>query len=1039
MQRWMLAWALPGAFGLAGCEDNGDAIGVVGTLRGPELVDYGDIPLGFQSTRVVELVNLGTGPITLVSSEIVAQDPGHRIELLTSVEDELLQPTVPLEVRVELRTVEADDEPRESTIRFTARVGADASRELEVRLRARGVDRGLFARPNPVDFGNVRIGSTVTRTVEVINLLSQPVDVFSAFSGTNAQLDDGDAFYAVTTPVDPRRNGSLLREGELLQPGERTLVEIEYRPQAVSVDEVNRGAWTLRSCEDSLCETTIELRGRGVRNLLACEPESVDFGTVQPARVAEAFVRCSNAANVDLDVEGWELADFSAIEFGVEDPVDFPRRLRPGDSFEIAVSFTGATQELGLLSQGSIDIFARTASDRAASNTEVPLRGTSGGPQIQVARAVDFGAVIAGRQGNASLAIANTGFADLVFERFEIVGADADAFSVVGDAPQRITQQDERVVPLRFTSDAAGGYEAVLVIETNDPLTPVVEVALGGVARDYGDCAYVLTPELVAFGIIPAQGQAERQVVFDNVGTETCIVRELRIENDTDEVFRLAEGPPSVEVAPGGRYIASVVFQPRAEEESRAELAMQVSRQQDRVDLEGSGGLGDLLATPTLVDFGNIRLGCEARSQTVNITNVGSTRAGISQFELRSAEAEGVFSLRRLPGGLPPNPGSTRPIDAGQTLTFVVDFVPERAGPAVADLLIRLSGRPETYAIPIRGEASDEPTRVDRYAQSDINRVDVLWVLDNSNSMNFVLGLVEQAAETIFDVLDDADIDYQAALVTTDTVGPPEAPCSPFESVPSDGWLRGSCGFFSDGDDIVQRADWKIIDELTRPSPVRAFKGLLDVPRGGSAIESGLDAARLALTPPRITGWNRDFLRADADLAVIIISNEDDQGIRSVPFYTQLVSALKGFGGRRATINAIVPPVVCIPGSEQQGRCIPIGSQRYAEAALRTGGIVENIGVDQDADPEEQAAQFADKLFNVVFSSTSLRALFPLTEVPAPGTLEVRIDGGPVDPVAPAGGVNWTYEPIGNRVRFTDRGRPPPGSEVEIEYQTFCF
>lgn len=1028
------------AFASAACDDEGTASAVQGAARAPAFVDFGDLPLGFQEVRTVDVGNGGNGPVTILEAEIAFEDESHDLRIVGDIAGSSVPPAGTLSVEVALLTLDVNQEPRESTLRIRVREGIDREQTLEVRIRARGVDRGLFARPNPVDFGRVRIGSSVRKEVEVINLLSQPVDVFSAFASSRAQLDDGEAFFSVVTPVDPRREGSLLAEGELLRPGERTTVEIEYRPVVTSVDELNTGSWTVRSCSDALCETTIELRGRGARNVLSCAPAEVNFGTVQPLLVRQSFIRCENVANVDLAVSGWELAEFSASEFAVEPPVDFPRTVAPGESFEIAVSFTGADFDLGTLSEGAVDIAARTQPDQAEANAEIPLRGTSGGPQILVDRTLDFGAVLVERQGRVSLDIANTGFADLEFERFEIVGADAAAFAVVGGGPQTISQEQSRRVELMFEPDAARPHSATLVIETNDPLDPVVQVALLGEGVDLGPCAYRFGPSEISFGLIPAQGQANRTLVFDNIGTEPCLLREARIESDPDDVFQVFDAPrPSTLVPPGERALLSLRFAPRTEDESTGLFSLQVSRQVERVTLRGVGGLGNLFSSPTAVDFGNIKLGCEARSQVVSITNVGSVTAEIERFELASFEEDGVFSLTRLPGGLPPSPGQTRPINAGQTLDFVVRFSPQTEGLKFATLEIELSGAGEPLLIPIRGEASARTFRVDRFDQTDTNRVDLLWVLDNSNSMNFALDLVEQGSEAIFEVLDDSDIDYQTALVTTDVVGTSEAPCTFLRSEPGDGWLRGSCGFFSDGDEIVQRPDWKIITERTRPSPRRAFTGLLDVPRGGPVVESGLEAMRLALTPPRITGWNLGFLRPDADLAVIVISNEDDQGPRSVVFYTQLLTALKGFAGRRATINSIVPPVVCFGGTEVSGRCVPIGPNRYIEAALRTGGIVENIGVDPEATPEEQATEFADKLFNVVFSSTSLRALFPLSEVPAPGTLEVRIDGGVVDPVSPAGGLNWAYEPSGNRIRFTERGRPAPGASLEVQYQTFCF
>ncbi len=1055
MRRWMIL----GLLSAAACSDEGTVGAARGQLLAPELVDYGDLPLGFPDERIIPLTNGGSGPLTITAVELLSRADGHDIQIL----QDLVDTTIPAgglsqQLRPRLQTLEVLAEPAESVLRLTYRAAAADAQMLDIRLRARGIDRGLFVRPNPVDFGRVLLGSARTERVELINLLTDPIDVRTAHVGARASLEEGGALFDVLGSVDSE-TGSLFPQR--LAPGESKTVEIAYRPQPLSGGSLDQGLWRLEAfaCSEVGCDTKVEeaeldLRGRGVRDGLVCEPSEADFGALPPGTSDTIFLRCRNASNAELDVLDWELASFSDDSFSVTEPIDFPRRLASSESFEIAVRFEAGNIEVGELKLGLLEIFAKRPEDRRPTLTvEIDLRGVNGGPQIVVTPpALDVGEVQIGETGRAFINIANAGIGDLELQPFEIVGPDAEAFRLAADQLTIISRGSSWSFPLAFEPTAgpddpsgARPYVASLRIQSNDARNPVVEVPLRGAAVELGVCSYSVLPPALQFGSIPVQATSARTFVFANVGNEPCVVREFAIENDSLSAFDIEAGPSiSVRVEPGDRLPVDVAFFPRNTVEYTADAAFLVSNrrsEQVRVPLNGFGGLFQLLAVPSQLDFGSVALGCAGRTQTISLTNVGLQPEAITSFEMVTAEPTGVFALRRLPSGLPPEPGEARPINPSQTLQFDVVFTPERVGRADAEINVTLRNRQGGLTIPIRGVGQEGSTRVDRFAQNSVSKVDLLWVLDNSFSMNDRLRWMRESALQTFNALDDANIDYQTAVVTTDMAGAVTDPCLPTDAQPPAAWQKGSCGFFSDGSDDRADPSWRVVNRLTQPSPAEAFAELLNVPTGGDAFrETGLEAMVRALTPPRVTGWNQGFLRFDADLAIIIVADEDDQGEQPVPFYASLVESLKAFGGRRSTINVIGLPDSCVPfSSEVGGQCRPTGSLRYNEAARLTGGITESIGVDPDADDEARSIEFGQKIFDAVFNVTTLRAIFPLSEIPAPGTLEVFVDFAPLAAQAPSGAVNWRYDRIANRINFTERGRPRPGAEIEIRYQTFCF
>jgi len=118
-------------------------------------------------------------------------------------------------------------------------------------------------------------------------------------------------------------------------------------------------------------------------------------------------------------------------------------------------------------------------------------------PRIQVApTAVDFGRVTVGQTGSAILRISNTGNYDLTIDSFEMT--DAQNFGHTG-VHTLIAPGAQVEIAVRFTPVQAGVKTATLAINSDDPVSPRLEVALRGEGVSAGDT----TPPSVA-GTDPA-------------------------------------------------------------------------------------------------------------------------------------------------------------------------------------------------------------------------------------------------------------------------------------------------------------------------------------------------------------------------------------------------------------------------------------------------------------------------------------------------------------------------------------------------------
>lgn len=290
------------------------------------------------------------------------------------------------------------------------------------------------------------------------------------------------------------------------------------------------------------------------------------------------------------------------------------------------------------------------------------------------------------------------------------------------------------------------------------------------------------------------------------------------------------------------------------------------------------------------------------------------------------------------------------------------------------------------------------PHQVEAYTQ-DGARVDVLWIVDNSGSLNTERMRLAAQFDRFLSVLVAGGIDYHVGVTSTD-LNP---------NTGDQGRLRGP-------------SRW--IDRTTA-DPRIAFRRAVDFPFSEVSLEEGLAAMVAALSPPLSIGANAGFLRDDAALAVIVVSDEDDGSLAPLGFYRRFLEGLKG-PGREANVSfsAVVGPRPdgCTPPGEEAifGADADAG-ERYLDLAQQTGGLVESIC---NADLAPFVEQLARRL-------TSLRRVFPLSAPPLVASIRVRVDGRAV-PQSDTNG--WRWLAAERAVAFSGSFVPPPGASVEIDY-----
>ncbi|HAA54432.1 MAG TPA: hypothetical protein DCE42_06730 [Myxococcales bacterium] len=134
-------------------------------------------------------------------------------------------------------------------------------------------------------------------------------------------------------------------------------------------------------------------------------------------------------------------------------------------------------------------------------------------------------------------------------------------------------------------------------------------------------------------------------------------------------------------------------------------------------------------------------------------------------------------------------------------------------------------------------------------------KVDILFVIDNSDSMKEEQDKLKKNFTHFINKLVDKITDYQIGIITTD-----------MDSALGQGRLQAAEGVPK----IIRGLD------MTRQQVIDAFVKNSTIGTGGSSYEQGLAAMKAALSPALLNTSNKGFLRDGAMLVVLFVSDEED-------------------------------------------------------------------------------------------------------------------------------------------------------------------
>lgn len=263
---------------------------------------------------------------------------------------------------------------------------------------------------------------------------------------------------------------------------------------------------------------------------------------------------------------------------------------------------------------------------------------------------------------------------------------------------------------------------------------------------------------------------------------------------------------------------------------------------------------------------------------------------------------------------------------------------------------------------------------------SQPGKVDILWVIDNSGSMADNQDSLARNFDVFIRDFIQKSIDFKMAVTTTDAT-----------------YLfngREICG-----EDKLSLA--KAQQDQTQF--ISDFQTCVKVGDKGSSVEKGLNGMY-----EYFNRYSSTFLRPDAYLVVIVLSDENDQSNLSVQAYADALKSYKAQAGL-LKYYGLVTTVLPVQRTVES-----IGS-RYMQMRDILGGTIADI----TSDFYQTLTDFGGSILNLMNS-------FAISGIPL-SAITVKVNGILVSS-------GWTYDSQTRSVQFDSGHIPPEGAEIVVEY-----
>ncbi|RME28461.1 MAG: choice-of-anchor D domain-containing protein [Deltaproteobacteria bacterium] len=874
------------------------------------------------------------------------------------------------------------------------------------------------------DFGEADVGQQVRRRVWVHNLSDedQQIGTFRFGPGDYNQFE-----------LDTMGN----QLPGVLPVGQTAEVEIIYRPMVGG----EHNTTLMVVSENTGKEIDLGLTGRALAPRVCPDPMAVDFGNVAAGETKTESFKITNCGLRELTIFDLQMNPSSSPDFSLVNTPALPLVLQPAESVDVQVQYAPPSDGSDA---GGVDIY----SDDPISNPSNHFTGTVSLQGRSVVRACDiqatpyavnFGGVVVGGTQTVDVIVSNQGTDTCTLTSVEITRNTAqNEFAIVEAPPANSTfaPSDTLLVKVSYSPADLGQDTGILSLFGTDKDTNEIKVDLNGMGTEASVCDLQVTPTSQNYGLVKVNNTKSATVVLTNRGQAACSITSLQLKQSlmAPGDIQITSAPPVPFTldrmgTPNSSAQIEVTFAPTHPGSHKSYLWIntndpdlqlggwdcmingggQINPGQACVPLSGSADEGTIAAVPSDLDFGVVTVGCASPELRVTIYNLGGIPINISRIYIDPSSSPFSFTSA---------PMTPYQLNGGASVELRLRYVPVSAAADRATLYIESdASNTQLLAIPLFGRGTTTDQQTDVFHQPNRVMSDVLFVVDNSGSMSEEQNALATNFSSFINYALSLDVDFQIGVITTEVNDPETNQGNPPRNI-------------YPGVLVQAPGRPKIITNSTPDVP----GSFADNVRVGTCCsdeqEAGLEAAWMALSPGYIDdpSKNGGFLREEAKLYIIIVSDEQDQSQGNPDFYVDFFSSIKGYRNtERMAVSAIVgdEPDGCGNGLAESG-------SRYIEVANRTGGIFQSICT----------SNWAQALQNLGIDAFAAIREFPLSRPADQSTITVTVDGSTVPKAScndcdscPDG---WVYYPDTNTICFGANYVPGRGAVIEVDYEAVC-
>lgn len=262
--------------------------------------------------------------------------------------------------------------------------------------------------------------------------------------------------------------------------------------------------------------------------------------------------------------------------------------------------------------------------------------------------------------------------------------------------------------------------------------------------------------------------------------------------------------------------------------------------------------------------------------------------------------------------------------------------------------------------------------------------LDILFVIDDSGSMNtHQNNLANNIGKFADAIVRTKFLDYHIGVIAGSTSFSSTTCCGKLDGVP-------------------------LYVERSTPNSLVALKNNMLIGTSANGTEQFFDPIYMAFSSPNLTGWNAGFYRAQAHLAIIIITDTEDQS------YSQTASSLYNFLlTLKGNPDKLFVAGAYIPDSEI-GKCAGETFEIQSKQGLTDFFALTSATTFSLCD------DFGAKLANIGQKIAAKSQTMYLSQIPIPGTIKVTMDGVELPNDSKKG---WAYNPSNVSIEF--------GSEID--------